>query len=237
MTHRRLDQILVHRGIGSRTEVRKLIRRGIVSVDGQVCRDAGQKFGIQQSIMIGENESRPLPALVLWHKPVGIICTSRDPWGRRDLDGVLPPSWAGHFHPVGRLDADTSGLLVFSRLGKLTQWLLHPKRAVVRRYIATVDGVPDATLAERLAHGIETSLGVFPATVERIDEATIELTVKEGKHRMVRRILANAGHPVLTLQRIEYGPMSLGELESESWRALNEEEYNWLLAHKAPLDD
>ena len=185
---RRLDQILVQRGIGSRNEIKKLIRRGIVSVDGEVCRDASQKFEPNQLITIGNNETKPLPTLVVWHKPTGVVCTARDPWGRRDLDGVLPFEWSGHFHPVGRLDADTSGLLVFSRHGQLTQWLLHPKRSIERRYIATVEGTPEQTLIQTLSDGVETALGVFPATVVGIDGSTVELTVKEGKHRMVRRI-------------------------------------------------
>ena len=133
---------------------------------------------------------------------------------------------------MGRLDAETTGLLLFSRLGGLTQWLLHPK-AVKRRYERGSKGT--SQLIQRLAKGVETSLGTFSADVESVDGDLVRLGVREGKHRMVRRILANSGHPVVHLHRISYGAFELGDLDEGSTRPAHPDELSWLESRGAPL--
>lgn len=165
-----------------------------------------------------------VPRLALFHKPLGVHSTLRDPQGRPSLATAASELVQLGLHPVGRLDAETDGLLLFSSDGALTQWLLHPKRAVEREYQATVAPEPDETLAERLAAGIRTSDGIFCARVLSQEGATVTLVVTEGKHRMVRRMLANAGHPVLALRRLRYGPFVLGALPAGAWRKATEEE-------------
>jgi 23S rRNA pseudouridine2605 synthase len=115
-------------------------------------------------------------------------------------------------HPVGRLDADTDGLLLFSADGALTQRLLHPRRAIPRTYLATVEGSPGDALRAALAAGVRTADGVFGGEVLSIEGDQVTVRVTEGKHRMVRRMLANAGHGVVALRRLAYGPFVLGDL-------------------------
>lgn len=208
----RLDRLLVGLGLGSRKEVGQLVRRGRVQVGDALLFDPSAHVDPEARISVDGESVRALPRVVAWHKPVGVQCTMSDPWGRLDLSAVLPERWRAALHPVGRLDADTSGLLLFSSDGQLTQALLHPKRAVPRRYVATVDVDPPGDLPERLADGVLTSLGSFAGEVVAVRGRDVELIVTEGKHRMVRRMLHNAGASVVALHRVAYGPVELGEL-------------------------
>ncbi|MCB9530007.1 MAG: rRNA pseudouridine synthase [Myxococcales bacterium] len=231
----RLDKLLVDRGMGSRKEVRKLVKKGLVEVDGVVNRHYDGHVDPGAVITIEGVEVEALPEVVVWHKPVGVVSSTHDDHGRSDLSDALPGAWAGKLHPVGRLDAETSGLLLFSLEGKVTQWLLHPRRAVERSYVAIVEGRPEgAALAARMAGGVETAEGTFTARVDGVEGAVVRLTVTEGKHRMVRRMLANAGHPVLELTRVRYGGFELGELMPGESRAASAEELAWLRSIGAP---
>lgn len=231
----RLDKLLVERGVGSRKEVRKLVKRGLVEVNGAVNRHYDGHIEPDAAITIDGVSFDPLPLVVAWHKPVGIVSTTADTHGRADLSDVLPGAWAGKLHPVGRLDAETSGLLLFSQDGKITQWLLHPKRGVERTYVAVVEGEPDApALTARMSSGVETAEGTFTARVEHCEGAVVRLTVTEGKHRMVRRMLANAGHPVLELTRVRYGGFELGPLMPGESRPATDDELAWLREIKTP---
>ena len=235
MKARRLDWTLAQRGAGTRKQIQKLIKSRRVAVNGQLTTDPKAKVYENQCITIDGNNIENMPLLLVWHKPVNVVSTMKDPFGRSDLSGVIPDSFQGRFHPVGRLDGDTSGLLLFSRSGSLTQWFLHPKRTVRRWYKASVDGRPDASLSETLASGVDTSLGRFPANVDRLVSNDIFLSVTEGKHRMVRRILANSGHPVIHLHRYQYGPIKLGELKRETYRPVSDDEMIALSRLGAPI--
>ena len=138
----RLDHLLVSRGLGNRRDIQKLIRRGYVSCDGSVLNNPSDQVKVNISLMVDGVLSEPLPELLAYHKPIRQLSTLRDPWGRNGLDYVLPKQWRESLHPVGRLDADTSGLLLFGSNGSLTQYLLHPKRLLPRRYRAVVAGLP-----------------------------------------------------------------------------------------------
>ena len=247
----RLDRLLVSRGLGNRRDIQKLIRRGYVSCDGVVlCNPSGQ-VQVNASLMFDGELSKPLPELLVYHKPIHQLSTLRDPWGRSGLDYVLPKHWRELLHPVGRLDADTSGLLLFSSNGSLTQYLLHPKRLLPRRYRAVVAGLPQ-NLEKILNEGVETSMGVFTAVLEKQEsyhdvqyrhllasdqEATIAqgvvwVSVTEGKHRMVRRMLHNAGASVLALHRESYGAIELGDLPEGKFELVTEEALQVLKTHR-----
>jgi 23S rRNA pseudouridine2605 synthase len=208
----RLDRRLVELGLGSRSEVTTLARRGRVTVDGAVVRDGADHIAAGAVIAVDGAVVEDPPTLLAWHKPVGVLSTIGDPWGRAHLGTAVPEAAGTGWHPVGRLDMDTSGLLLLSRDGALTQHLLHPRRAVEREYLATVDPVPGPGLVGVLAEGVETAAGTFPAEVRGVEGAVVRLVVREGKHRMVRRILANAGHPVVALHRVRYGVVTLDGL-------------------------
>lgn len=240
----RLDRLLVARGLGGRRLVQRLIKRGEVSAEGELLNRPELRVASTIELMVSGEISKPTPSLLVYHKPVGQLSTLRDPWGREGLDQALPTRWRELFHPVGRLDADTSGLLLFSSDGALTQRLLHPKREIPRTYLAHVSALP-TDLETQLTTGVETALGNFTARLERVERlspeaprpagaeaavAELEVTVCEGKHRMVRRMLHNAGASVLALHRLRYGCISLVCRSTESripeggWREVSESE-------------
>ncbi|MBX2799047.1 MAG: pseudouridine synthase [Myxococcales bacterium] len=226
--HEPLEKLVAHRAALSRRLAKHAIRRGRVSVDGNTCTEPRQRVAPTIALTLDGAPLAAAPPVALWHKPAGVHCTVRDPHGRPSLESAAKDLLDLKLHPVGRLDADTSGLLLFAAEGKLTQRLLHPKHAVPRTYVAAVEGSPGPTLTECLQEGVRTALGVFAAESVEIHGTTVTLTVREGKHRMVRRMLANAGHPVVDLRRIAFGPFQLGELPTGQWRPPEDDEATWL---------
>lgn len=225
----RLDKTLADLGIGSRAEVKKWIRWGWITVDGELIKDPKTHVALTAALCIKDELLVRLPPLAVFHKPSGVHSTLRDQWGRASLATAVPPEWRQH-HPVGRLDAETTGLLLLSTDGQFTQRVLHPKRAVEREYIALVSGDPVTERSvELLAAGVRTSLGVFSARVVEFDALTVRLVVTEGKNRMVRRILANIGHPVTKLHRCRYGAVELGDLPAGEARAATPAELEWMV--------
>ena len=222
----RLDKLLADRGAGSRKETAQLIRKGRVIIEGEtVGKDATLKVPWSTSPFVSSPDGivsyPPPPLLVGFYKPLGVVSSMADEMGRPDLATVLPQQWRKALHPVGRLDADTTGLLLFSREGELTERLLHPRFVVEREYIAEVDGAIDAAalrtsltdgveMMERTARGAEAI--VVSGEVLSVDGQRVRLCVTEGKHRMVRRMLGACGHPVTRLHRVRYGEVRLDEL-------------------------
>ncbi|MGK0359540.1 MAG: 23S rRNA pseudouridine2605 synthase [Bradymonadia bacterium] len=220
----RLDKLICDRSTVSRKGARRLIKHGKVLIDGVVQRQADARINPRVTLMVDGEPLIAPPLMLAWHKPDGVVSTTRDPWGRRTLAEALPFEWRERFHAVGRLDLETTGLLLFSADGQLTQWLLHPRRAMPRTYRATISNTPPPDLAERLAAGVETSLGTFTAQVDSVVGNAVQVTVHEGKHRMVRRLLNNAGAPVAQLHRMAFGPIHLGDLAEEALRPLTDAE-------------
>ncbi len=215
--------------MGTRKEVRRLVRGGRVTVAGECVRDCGQKVAPDADVRLDGEVCEALPRLMVFHKPEGVVSTMRDNLGRRCLTDVIPPEWHGKLHPVGRLDVETTGLLPFSADGSVTQHLLHPRRGYEREYVAAVEPAPGDALIERLAAGVATADGVFTARVVSIEGNVVRLVVTEGRHRMVRRMLANSGHPVQSLHRVRFGPLLLGDLEPGDWRPASSEALDQLL--------
>ncbi|KAJ1630375.1 pseudouridine synthase [Pavlovales sp. CCMP2436] len=248
----RLDRLIAHATGASRKDVARALRKGLVLVDGKDERDGARKLqlgGVLDVVYSGEAlELRPPPLIVAFHKPLGVVSSMSDDRGRADLSSVLkdlPPIWIASLHPVGRLDADSTGLLLFCSDGGLTQRLLHPRFETQKEYVALVSGAPltdgGAALREVLLGGVKTTEGTHVAEllevkVMEMEEgqeaaaaharavaaagltanaqagipvASLRLSVTEGKHRMVRRMLANAGHPVEALHRVRFGAVEL----------------------------
>ena len=214
----RLDKYLCACGHGTRTQVTRLIKQGVVTVNGEKVRMGATRIVATDSVHLGGVLVCEVSPVLLWHKPTGVQCTIGDPMGRVSLIDVIPGHVLERYHPVGRLDADTSGLLIFSRFGALTQRLLHPKHGLHRSYRATCEVPFTSVHTQALESGVQTSLGTFAAVVHETSDTMIELSVTEGKYRMVRRMLANVGQPVSQLTRIKYGPFRLGTLPIENIR-------------------
>jgi 23S rRNA pseudouridine2605 synthase len=224
----RLDRRLVEAGFGSRKEVGRLVKQRRVTVDGTVATSPEMKVLPEAALEVDGERVVAIPVAIAYHKPVGVLVTMDDPWGRATVATLLGDALAGALHPVGRLDQDSSGVLLFSSDGQLTQRLLHPKRAVEKEYLATVEGVIPPNLEALLAAGVETEEGIHTARLVSAEGSTVRLVVTEGKHRMVRRMLANLGLPVTALVRLRFGPVSLGDLPEGEIRELGDEELAWL---------
>jgi len=236
----RLNKLLAERGIGARRKCDELIASGVVRVNGKVVTELGTQVEPERDRI--EVEGRPLPSATprrtfLFNKPVGVISTLSDPEGRRSLREFMPSGF--RLFPVGRLDADTSGLLLLTNDGELAHHLMHPRYGVQKRYRVHADQAPSPAMLRKLQEGIEFEPGEVsaPAQVWIRDssggEAVIELALHEGRHRQVRLMCEAAGLQVHRLHRWGYGPLRLGELERGMYRELSEQEIADLRAASA----
>lgn len=216
---------------------RDAIRAGRVAVDDAVETDPSRSVDPASTVSLDGAPLAEPPWFALFHKPTDVQSSLGDPWGRPHLGIVAADLVALGLHPVGRLDADTTGLLPFCADGAVTQHLLHPRHGVEKVYVARVEGTPGKALVDALAAGVLTSEGFHTARVESIEGSTVTLAVAEGKHRMVRRMLANVGHPVIALRRIAFGALRLGDLEPGAWRLPDPIEAAWLDSFRGQKKD
>ena len=223
----RLNRYLASAGVGSRRAVDELIRGGRVTVNGQVG-ELGGAVGEGDVVAVDGRTVAPQElAYLMLHKPPGVVTTASDPQRRRTvLDLVESPQ---RVYPVGRLDRDTTGLLLLTNDGELANRLSHPRHGVEKTYVAEVEGDPPPDVLRRLAEGVELDDGpTAAARVRRLGAGRIELVIHEGRNRQVRRMCEAVGHPVRRLHRSAYGSLELGALAEGRWRALTSEEVDAL---------
>lgn len=226
----RLQKFLAAAGVDSRRNCESYIREGRVTVDNEVVIDpAAGVFPETQDIRLdGERLKMPRFKYFLINKPKGVLCTNSDPQGRvKAID--LVPSHGKRLFTVGRLDESTEGLLLITNDGDLAQRLAHPRFEVVRRYRCHVAGMPNDEVLRQLREGMYFSDGFFRfrgiRLVKRQGRSTIlELELREGKNREIRRLLAKVGHKVIALERIAFGPLRLGSLHPGKHRELGTRE-------------
>jgi pseudouridine synthase len=219
----RLNRYLASAGVGSRRAVDELIRAGRVTVNGAVA-ELGAAVGEGDTVEVDGAPVAPEALVhVMLHKPAGVVTTASDPQGRRTVVELVD---AGvRLFPVGRLDRETTGLLLLTNDGALANHLAHPRHGVDKTYVAEVEGDPGAEALRRLAEGLELDDGVTaPASARRLGHGRIELVIHEGRNRQVRRMCDAVGHPVSRLHRSGYGPLTLGTLEPGGWRRLTDQE-------------
>jgi 23S rRNA pseudouridine2605 synthase len=238
----RLQKILALAGFGSRRSVEEYLRQGRVTVNGKIAK-LGDSADPSHDVVDLDGERVTSQALAYWmvHKPTGVLSTLRDDEGRRTVVDLLPAG-VPRVYPVGRLDWDTSGLLLLTNDGALTHVLLHPSLGNEREYSVTVKGDFPEKVQRRLARGIRLEDGVTaPAVVSNVhcdsDAGTsrFSLTISEGRKHQIRRSLLAMGHPVKKLVRVRMGPLRLGRLKRGSARPLREDEVRALHAHAAAL--
>lgn len=232
----RLQKLLAQSGVASRRKCEELMLDGEVEVDGEVVTRLGTKVDPRTAVIRVSGLRLPPVSdhvyLVL-HKPRGVVSTMSDPEGRPTLEDLVADRPERLFH-VGRLDTDTSGLILLTNDGDFAHKMAHPSYEVDKTYVAEVDGeVTKDTVAALLA-GVELDDGPVRPTEVRVVASTrpksiVELVIHEGRNRIVRRLLDHLGHPVRKLSRIRFGPVRLGGLPAGELRELTNDELGALL--------
>ncbi|MEA3402743.1 MAG: pseudouridine synthase [Armatimonadota bacterium] len=241
----RLQKLLARAGLGSRRSCEELIREGRVTVNGQVVRELGAKASPDDDIRV-DGQPVEIPEGYIYlalNKPPGYVTTRDDTHGRPTVMDLVPEHLRTRIYPVGRLDQDTTGLLLLTDDGDLTQRLLHPRHHVEKEYLADVEGTPPESQLRRLRSGIELEDGpTQPAGVVLVategGETRLRITITEGRNRQVRRMCDAIGHPVRRLKRVRMGPLRLGELSLGEVRPLTEGQVQALRqAVQLPVED
>jgi 23S rRNA pseudouridine2605 synthase len=227
----RLAKYLAHAGVASRRASEQLVFAGRVTVGDEVVRDPARDVDGSVPVAVdGETVwvSDSQRAVYLVHKPRGVVSTAHDPQGRPTIVEMVPSS--RRLYPVGRLDVDSTGLILLTDDGELAHRLMHPSFEVPRTYHAKVRHPPVREGALRnLREGVELDDGrTAPARAKRLATDRVEITIQEGRKRQVRRMLEAVGHPVVALQRVRFGPLRLGTLEEGRYRRLTAAEVEHL---------
>jgi 23S rRNA pseudouridine2605 synthase len=215
----RLQKMLANAGFGSRREIETWISAGRVSIDGRIAQ-LGDRADASADIRV---DGQPLQLagavareVLMYHKPAGEVTTRSDPQGRPTVFDHLPAPRSGRWIVIGRLDTNTTGLLLFTTDGELAHRLMHPSSEVEREYLVRVHGRPDEAALERLRGGVVLDDGL--ASFERIEaagssdsHAWFHVSLREGRNREVRRLWSAVGYEVSRLKRLRFGPVSLPE--------------------------
>jgi 23S rRNA pseudouridine2605 synthase len=231
----RLAKYLAHSGVASRRAAEKLIAGGRVTVGGEVVRDPARDVDETAAVAVDGAAVAPEPREVYaLHKPVGVVSTARDPGGNPTVVELVPSE--RRLYPVGRLDQDSAGLILLTNDGALANLLTHPRYGVPKTYRVTITPAPvrDGALT-RLRDGVELEDGpTAPADARRLGPDTLEITIREGRNRQVRRMIEAVGHRVAKLERTAFGPLRLQGLEPGEARRLTEDEVERLRRIAAP---
>ncbi len=231
----RLQKVLAGAGWGSRRACEQLISAGRVQVDDIVVRELGVRVDPSSQLIHVDGTRVVLDDTLVYlafNKPLGVVSTMSDELGRPCLGDYVGNRSERLFH-VGRLDADTEGLLLLTNDGDLSHRLQHPSYEVPKTYVAQVPGPVARDVGRRLREGLELEDGHVKVDSFRIidslpGKAIVEVVLHEGKKHVVRRLLGEVGHPVLALARVQVGPIRLGEIKPGRWRALTREEVGGL---------
>ena len=220
----RLAKFLAHSGVASRRKAEAIVAKGVVTVGGEVVTDPARDVSEADDVRV--NGSRVgAEAREVWavNKPAGVVSTAREP-GERPAVVELVDSPA-RLYPVGRLDADSTGLLLLTNDGELANRLTHPRYEVAKTYRARLRRPPSDRDLEALRRGVELEDGpTAPAGVRRLGERELEIVLREGRNRQVRRMAEAVGNEVVTLRRVGFGPLGLAGLGEGQARRLSTEE-------------
>ena len=241
----RLQRFLARAGVASRRGSERLMTEGRVCVNGEVVSELGAKVDPMADVVTVDGKTvEPLGShvCILLNKPAGYLTTMSDPYGRPCVASLVPTDDNPGLFPIGRLDADTTGLLLFTTDGMLGQHLLHPSHHVEKTYAALVEGTPREEELDVLRRGVELEDGLAsPADVSLLpsddplakvlatglvpeDGALLSITIHEGRKHQVKRMCDAIGHPVIALHRHSFGPLELGCEPEGAWRELTVDE-------------
>jgi 23S rRNA pseudouridine2605 synthase len=232
----RLQKVLAQAGVASRRACEQLISEGRVEVDGVVVTQLGARVDPESSVIRVDGRRIPVAAAKAYlvvNKPRGVVSSMADEEGRRDLRSLVGDRPERLFH-VGRLDTDTEGLLVLTNDGEFAHRMAHPSFELTKTYVAQVDGVVRPATVRTVLAGVTLDDGPvrpdgFRVVASASGKSMVELVLHEGRNHIVRRLLAQVGHPVLRLSRVAIGPISLGDLRPGAARDLTADELGALL--------
>jgi 16S rRNA pseudouridine516 synthase len=228
----RLDQLLTSLGYASRSESKKLIASGLVTIEGKSITKSDFKAFHHEVLFDGEPLDPPQGMVIMMHKPAGYVCSHDDGEGKLVYD-LLPPRWRNRdpkISTIGRLDKETSGLLLLTDDGQLLHRLTSPKHKVPKVYEATLDRPLQGNERDLFAAGTLMLNGekspCLPAKLTIIDETHVTLEITEGRYHQVRRMFSAAGNHVTALQRVSFGDLTLGELKSGEFCIIPPNDYH-----------
>lgn len=228
----RLQKVLAAAGLASRRKCEEIITQGRVTVNGETVTELGVKVDpTNDEIAVdGKPIARQKKIYLAFHKPKGVITSSKDPEGRQTVMDYMH-GIKERVYPIGRLDYETEGLLLLTNDGEFANLLMHPRHHVPKTYMVHTKGVPHGSLLDKLRSGIELDDGkTAPAEVEYADadpdskEAIVQITITEGRNRQVRRMFEAIRTPVVRLRRIRFGSVFLGTLQRGKYRHLTKAE-------------
>lgn len=229
MAKERLQKVMAAAGVASRRQCEELILAGVVQVNGKTVDELPVFVDAQADKIVVEGKRLRLPERVYFalNKPKGVICTNRDPQGRRRAIDLVQCSQ--RVFCIGRLDADTTGLIILTNDAELTNRLTHPRYKVPKTYVAAVKGRVDAKSVEQLKKGIWLAEGKTGRAAVKVlkaghQESLVEITISQGLNRQVRRMLACVGVPVKSLKRVSIGKLKLRNLGTGRYRELTKAE-------------
>jgi len=232
----RLQKVMAAAGVASRRVSEQLIEAGRVEVNGEVVTELGRRIDPETDLVSVDGTAvqlDPGKRYIMLNKPVGIVSSLADQYGRPDLKRYTE-QYEERLFNVGRLDAETSGLLILTNDGDLAHVLAHPSFGVLKTYIAKVEGRVSPQTISALTKGIELEDGPIAADKARLldverETSIVEITLHSGRNRIVRRMLDSVGHPVIDLVRRSFGPLNLGTLKAGGLRDLTKVELGQLL--------
>ena len=234
----RLQKFMAHAGAASRRKSEELIKEGRVKVNNNIVTEMGLEVDPNKDRVYLDGKRLNLEnenIYIILNKPIGVVTTSSDEKGRINVVDLVDET--KRVYPVGRLDIDTTGLVLLTNDGALANILMHPKNNIYKTYIATVEGKPNARELNLLRNGLSLrDLKTSKAKVKILKnfdkDSIVEISIHEGKNHQVKRMFSYIGHEVKKLKRISIGKIELGNLEIENYRYLNNEEVKYLKALK-----
>ena len=224
----RLAKFLAHGGVASRRKAEEIIARGLVTVGGEVVMDPARDVDAGDDVRVnGKPVAAERREVWMVNKPAGVVSTAREPGSRRAVVDLVDTR--SRLYPVGRLDADSTGLLLLTNDGELANRLTHPRFEVPKTYRAQLRSHIADRDVERLRSGIELEDGpTAPARVKRLGSREIEIVLREGRNRQVRRMVEAVGNRVVTLRRVRFGALELDGLKEGDARRLSAQEISGL---------
>lgn len=230
----RLQKVMAKCGVASRRKCEEIILEGRVKVNGVTVKELGTKIVIDKDVILVDDKSIALEknkVYIMLNKPEGFVTTVKDEKGRMTILDLVDVK--ERIYPIGRLDYDSSGLLILTNDGDIYNNLIHPRSVIDKVYIAKVSGVFTPLEMRKFKKGVD--IGGYitaPSDIELIhkgeDSSKVKIVIHEGKNRQVRRMCSSLGHEVLTLKRVALGKLNLGDLEKGKWRYLTSEEVNYI---------